>query len=224
MKTLTVALLFVSVCYQALAECFTEIAGRNTEELVSKILDHKFITELADGKLSDRRFTYFKAVDGIYVAKFAKVLRDLSFKLEGHNAEELQSFLYNRSSSSTSGSNESEPELERCHACEAYSEFEAQAVNRNPFEGVVAISPCFIVYAVVAKFLKERSVENNKYNDWIERYSSPKYLEWYKQMVDHLNQLADRATSDQFNRMLEVYQKAVEYEFSFFDSAYQLGP
>lgn len=223
MKTLIIAFLFVGVCHQTWAERFTEIAGRNTGELVSKILDHKFIIELADGKLSDRRSTYFKAVDGIYVAKFIKVLRDLSFKLEEYNVPELQGFLRNLSSTSTSGSNESEPGLERCPACEAYSEFEAQAVNRDPFEGVAAISPCFIVYAVVAKSLRERSVGDNKYQSWIDRYSSPKYLEWHKKMVDYLNQLADKANQDQFNRMLEVYRTAVEYEFRFFDSAYQLG-
>lgn len=227
MKTVF-SLFFLVFSFPLAAASFTEVAETTTKNLVDQILNHPFVRDIANGTLSEDTFSCFETQDNIYIRRYSDalfamidILEDWAFEGYALADSNLQTFLYRASISTTKSWKTPAPsQMDQCDTCRDYSNFELHSVQKCPFKGLAALAPCYLVYAKIALRLKERSVPNNSYQSWIDKYSDPGSIARSEEMASFLNQVAEKANTKKRQEMLETFHRAVSYELKFLDSAY----
>jgi thiaminase/transcriptional activator TenA len=201
---------------------FMTEAENMTEVIFSQIIRHPFLIELANGTLPKQKFDYFSRQDSMYDWKYADRLLELASKA---HKPQLKIFLDTAANHSTMAWQTPMPnENDQCPSCEAYSNFEKQAVTESFSGGLAAIAPCYVIYDKVGIWLKEHSVQNNPYQDFINSYSSKRFKHHVAEMKITLNEIAAEEGVIGRQKMLYNYMKSVSYEWQFFNSAYQMAP
>lgn len=103
----------------------------------------------------------------------------------------------------------------------SYSSFLLATSSLKTFwEGLTAILPCFWTYAEIADFHREKLLRNGNalYTEWAAVYLSESYLS----LVGRLRGLVD-AASAAYERLREVFLTASQYEYDYWDTAYNYG-
>ena len=85
------------------------------------------------------------------------------------------------------------------------------------------VFPCAWTYSDWSKRLKEQygdMLEANFYRPWIEKYASDEFAEPFEWFYDTLDSLVNGMTNTQRNNIEEIFIRSVEFEYLFWDSAY----
>jgi thiaminase (transcriptional activator TenA) len=214
-------------------EAFSEIASRQTQTLRAAIRRLPFNTELAAGSLARERFQHYITQDAIYLGQFSRALALAAAKAP--NAATLEAFTqsalraaavervlhedYLRAVGMDPGMLE---RTEPAPDCLAYTSFLIAAAYHEPWEVLVAaLLPCFTIYWEVGGSISAAATAANPYRAWIDTYADPRFGEAVRETAAIVDRAAEKASEPVRARMLAAFIRAAQYEWLFWDGAYQ---
>ncbi|WP_395334990.1 thiaminase II [Novosphingobium sp. BL-8H] len=197
------------------------------------IMDHPFLTELADGTLQAESFRHYIVQDSLYLAEYARVLAlaaarapsaagRLEFsdgaKVAVQVEEALHQAFFAQFGVTPEMAHDSAPSPE----CLAYTSYlSALAATRSYEELIAGILPCFWIYWEVGCHVKPRAASPNPYAAWIETYAAPSFGEATDRVRALVDAAAEAATPATRAAMATAFRYASRYEWMFWDSAYR---
>ena len=212
----------------------TEFLRNQVNDVWTRIINHPFVTELFSGSLPLEKFRYYVVQDYNYLITLTRCQALIASKLENPAAmrrvlelaladvtTELEN--YNRLLNSL-GLNISDVVKARPSPTNiAYMNFLlTTCALGSPYEGLVAILPCYWTYLEIAKYHADKLGRNpvKVYRDWASVYLTPEYAG----IVDGLRAIIDEASDylmRDFNKLLNIFRQASIYEYLFWDMAYR---
>ena len=212
---------------------FSEQARRRTAAMRRSIAALPFNSELAAGTLTCERFQYYITQDALYLGQFSRALTIAAAKAP--DSMTLQSFaqsalgaiavertLHEHYLSSfgvdpaTLGNTEPAPD------CLAYTNFLLATAYHEPWEVLIAaVLPCFWIYWDVGCSIAATASPDNPYQTWIKTYANPHFGEAVQSVIAVADRAAVTASNTVLARMLEAFIRATQYEWLFWDAAYQ---
>jgi thiaminase/transcriptional activator TenA len=214
---------------------FCNDAWAHTVKLQQAALHHPFNEELATGSLSRERFQFYLAQDSRYLIAFGRALAvaaarapepgDLTFFSGAAREAVVVERALHEGYFERFGLSEADlAAIETSPTCLAYTSFLlATALTGSYPELVAALLPCFWVYQHVGSDIFERQqVADNPYRTWIETYADDAFAVSVQSCKDAADRAAAATDETTRQRMLAAFTRACEYEWLFWESAYQL--
>lgn len=213
---------------------FCEKAWAETEALRGRIDALPFNRELADGSLSEERFRFYMIQDALYLEGYSRSLAAASAKAPDPDAmqrfaaaseealvveRELHAGFFQKFgvSSEEAAATEASP------TCTAYVNFLLAAAQVGSYgELVAAILPCFWIYWDVGLKIAKEAGSDNPYAAWIETYSDEAFGDQVKAVIGIADRTAEAGSEFEQNRMMAAFVRSTQYEWMFWDSAYNL--
>jgi len=94
------------------------------------------------------------------------------------------------------------------------------ALSGNLAEIVAAMLPCYWLYADIGLQNKDAKPGVEIYENWIETYASEWFQTSTNEMIDLLDELAEKASGDEKEKIKEQFIIAKEYELAFWEMSY----
>lgn len=205
---------------------FSEEIRQAAQQYWDSSFNHPFVTGIGDGTLPLAKFRHYVLQDAYYLKHFAKIqaraaskaqdfatIAELAEHATSTYAAELslhQSFFEPLGISS-----EALAEFEPAPTAYAYVSHMHHASEGTLGETIAAILPCYWLYYEVGQQLQSCTPDSPIYAQWIATYSS----EWFERVVfeqvDRLNDLAERASAEERERMKQHFVKSCYYELMF---------
>jgi thiaminase/transcriptional activator TenA len=213
---------------------FSEEAWSRTERLQRAILELPFNTELAAGTLSRERFQFYLAQDARYLIGFGRALAVAAtraddvdevafFAHSGHEAIVVERQLHQGYFDRFGLAAADLAAIETSPTCLGYTSYLLAIAQTGSYaELVAALLPCFWVYHHVGTDIVARQQGDNPYREWIDTYADDDFgvaVAKCRAAADRAATTVDEATRE---RMYQAFQRATEYEWLFWDSAYRL--
>jgi thiaminase (transcriptional activator TenA) len=212
---------------------FSEEAWQQNAALRAAIHDLPFNTELAAGTLAPERFRWYIMQDALYLAQYSRVLSLAAAKAPdtatsqnfGHSAlgaiaveQRLHEHYLHEFGVEPAAIAAAEPMPD----CLAYTSFLLATAHQQPWEVLVAaLLPCFWIYWDVASAITRAAAPNNRYQAWIDTYADPAFGESVQRVIDIADWAAAGATPAVRAFMLSAFARSAQYEWLFWDGAYQ---
>jgi thiaminase (transcriptional activator TenA) len=212
---------------------FSDEAWRRTTQLREAIHALPFNTELAAGSLPRERFQNYIIQDALYLAQFSRALAIAaarapdtatmqSFAQSALGAVAVEQALHRRYlqdfgvDPASIGSAEPSPD------CLAYTNFLIAAAYHRPWEVLVAaLLPCFWIYWDVGCAIARKAAPENPYRAWIDTYADERFGEAVQRVIAASDRAAEAATARTRTEMLAAFVRACQYEWLFWEGAYQ---
>ena len=209
---------------------FSETAWQRTARLRQAIHALPFNTELAEGSLSRERFQGYVVQDAIYLGQYSRILAMAGVR--GPNGATLHTFAasaleavaveqalherYFREFGIDPAAAEPSPD------CLGYTSFLLATAYHDPWEVLVAaLLPCFWVYWDVGTAIAKRASTENPFRAWIDTYSDAGFGDAVRAVIAITDRAAEATTPAIVNRMMVAFVRSTQYEWLFWDSAYQ---
>ena len=212
---------------------FSEEAWDRTRRLREAIHRLPFNTELAAGSLARDRFQGYITQDSLYLGRFSRALAIAAARAPDSDA--MQSFAesalravaveqalhgqYLREfgiDPARIGEAETSPD------CLAYTSYLIAAAYHEPWEVLVAaLLPCFRIYWDVGCAIAQRAAPENPYRAWIDTYADERFGKAVETAVAVGDRAAAAVTATTRAAMLAAFVRACQYEWLFWDGAYQ---
>ena len=212
---------------------FSEEAWQRTARLRDTIHRLPFNTELAAGILARDRFQAYIVQDAIYLGRFSRALAIAAAKAPDFEA--MQSFaqsalravaveqvLHGRYLREFGIDSARIADTEPSPDCLAYISYLMATAYHEPWEVLVgALLPCFRIYWDVGCAIAQKAASENPYRAWIETYADARFGEAVRTVVA-IGDRAAAATGEAIRaQMLAAFVRACQYEWLFWDGAYQ---
>jgi thiaminase/transcriptional activator TenA len=212
---------------------FSDSAWQQTAALRAAIGRLPFITELTAGSLARARFQTYITQDAVYLGQFSRALALAAAKAP--DASLVQQFAH-----SAVGAVAVEQALHEKYLrefgvdpaaalsaepspdCLAYTGFLLATAHQEPWPVLVAaLLPCFRIYWDVGCMIAANTVPDNPYRAWIDTYANPDFGASVERMMTTVDAAADTVTPAVRDRMCAAYIRCSQYEWLFWDGAYQ---
>jgi thiaminase/transcriptional activator TenA len=212
---------------------FSQTAWHQTQALRRSIHALAFNSELAGGTLARERFQHYIIQDALYLVQFSRALALAAAKAP--DAETLQAFAQSAQNAVAVERALHEHYLrafgvdpaalagtEPAPDCLAYTSFLLATAYHEPWEVLVAaLLPCFWIYWDVGCAIAESAARDNPYRAWIDTYADPRFGEAVQTVIAIADRAAAAAGEPVRGRMLAAFTRAAQYEWLFWDGAYQ---
>lgn len=212
---------------------FSEEAWQRTATLRAAIHNLPFNTELAAGTLAAERFRFYITQDALYLAQYSRVLSLAAAKAPdtatsqvfGHSAlgaiaveERLHEHYLREFGVEPAAIAAAEPAPD----CLAYTSFLIATAHQQPWEVLVAaLLPCFWIYWEVARAITRSAAPDNRYQAWIDTYADQAFGDAVARVITIADAAATAATPAGRASMLAAFGRSAQYEWLFWDGAYQ---
>jgi len=175
---------------------WSEGVWNESNSVVEKIKNHKFIQELMEGILNENIFKEYIIQDIMYCDIFNSCMKKLSEKIdiEEYNNKLLE-FSKSKSSISMREFYKNKygliPDTKKNNVNGKYTSLIIDSVeNKSIQEGLSSMLACYWVYFDVGNYIHDNQIKNkdNKYQNWIDNYGNPNYgkkVECYKNICDY---------------------------------------
>ena len=212
---------------------FSEAAWQRTARLRQAIDALPFNVELAAGSLSRERFQGYIVQDALYLGVYSRVLAIAGAKgpdgavlrafgecaLEAVAVEQALHERYLREfgiDPALLASAEPSPD------CLGYTSFLLAAAYHDPWEVLVAaLLPCFWIYWDVGSTIAKRAAADNPYRAWIDTYADEAFGEAVRTVIGITDRAAEKTTTAIQERMMTAFIRSTQFEYLFWDGAYQ---
>lgn len=214
---------------------FTTQAWNNIDKIYNSILQMEFIQELKQGSLSQEIFQHYIIQDGIYLGEFSRALAIISAKAPtpdlqlqfARNASEaiaVERALHEEFFAEFKILPEIALATQPNPTCLNYTNFLLTTAYQNSFAvSVAAVLPCFWIYLEVGKHIYQQTDSKiNPYQKWIDTYVDVDFESSVKKVIDVVNDMATKVTAEELILMNQVFYRASQFEWMFWDSAYNL--
>jgi thiaminase/transcriptional activator TenA len=195
-------------------------------------LKHPFVRGLGEGTLPAEAFQRWLRQDYVFLREYARLLAWSSAKAdELDSMRRFASLLHltlntemalHRQYAARYGLDAAALEREaRWPTTQAYTDFLVRTAAEGDLADAVAVlMPCFWGYVYIAQRLtrgRGQGGERGEYDEWVEQYASPEFVqaaEWLKQ---ELNRLTHDVGNDKKRRLTELFLLSSRYEFLFWE-------
>ena len=207
---------------------WSEEVWNESNSVVEKIKNHKFIQELMEGVLNENIFKEYIIQDIMYCDIFNSCMKKLSEKIdiEEYNNKLLE-FSKSKSSISMREFYKNKfgliPDTKKNNVNGKYTSLIIDSVeNKSIQEGLSSMLACYWVYFDVGNYIHDNQIKNkdNKYQNWIDNYGNPNYgkkVECYKNICDYYANL-DPSKKES---MKNIFLQCAQYEYDFFNEVYE---
>ena len=210
---------------------FCDRAWQRTTELRAAIHGLRFNRELAAGTLDEARFRFYITQDALYLDQYARILAMAGARgpdgatlrlfaesaLEAVAVEQVLHSQYMRQFGVDSSRVEPSPD------CLSYTSFLLATAYHERWEVLMAgLLPCFWIYWDVGNAIARESAAENKYRAWIDTYSDEGFGNAVRAVIAATDKAAAGATDLVRGRMITAFVRSSQYEYLFWDGAYQL--
>jgi thiaminase/transcriptional activator TenA len=212
---------------------FSEEAWQRAALLRVAIHTLPFNTELTAGSLPRDRFQTYIVQDALYLAQFSRALviaaarapdtaTMQSFAQSALGAVAVEQALHHRYLQDFGVDPASIASAEPSPDCLAYTNFLIAAAYHRPWEVLVAaLLPCFWIYWDVGCSTASKAAPDNPYRAWINTYADERFGETVQRVIRASDRAAEAATAPTRVEMLAAFVRACQYEWLFWDGAYQ---
>jgi len=203
--------------------------GRTLSQYSEKIYCHSFNIGLLHGTLSKKHFGRFLQQDKLYLQDFARALRETGNRF-AHQPEQLlfhglskyilntEIKLYDKyfPELMPSPSLFSPPRVVKIPSVDAYTKY--LLCTEAPANVAVAkLAPCFLLYKDLGVYMKPRLSKNNQYEQWVNSYTSEKFMQASQQITQVLITLSEKACPQTKEDMLLAFESSLKFEIAFWD-------
>jgi thiaminase/transcriptional activator TenA len=190
---------------------FSDEAWEHTARLREAIHQLPFNTELAAGSLARDRFQSYIIQDSLYLGRFSRALAIAAAKAPDSNT--MQSFAQSALSAIA---------VEQALHSLSYTSYLIAAAYHEPWEVLVAaLLPCFRIYWDVGCAIAQKAGPENPYRAWIDTYADQRFGKAVETAVATGDRAAAAVTTATRTAMLKAFVRACQYEWLFWDGAYQ---
>jgi len=212
---------------------FSDEAWHRTAGLRDAIHRLPFNTELAAGSLSRDRFQSYIAQHAIYLRQFSRALAisaakapdtatTQSFAQSALGAIAVEQALHGRYLRDFGVDPVGIADAEPSPDCLAYTSYLIAAAYHDPWEVLVAaLLPCFWLYWDVGCAIARTAAPRNPYKAWIDTYADERFGEAVRTVIETSDRAAAATTAATRAKMLAAFTRACQYEWLFWDGAYQ---
>lgn len=210
---------------------FSEKLKHNNIDTWNKILNHNFITEIAENVLPIIKFIFYLKQDKIFLRAFCNLLTmastitdDKEIKLwfealmESTTKYEIpmQDEILQRLDNNYLNSGVSAENVTR-----DYITYMNSVSNSEDLALIVsAIGPCPWTYYEISNALIKKNVKSKAFKKWLQFYSSNESGKQVKELKQLLNKLARNASEKKKIEMNSRFSISCNYELKFWDMAY----
>jgi thiaminase/transcriptional activator TenA len=212
---------------------FSEAAWQRSAKLRQAIDALPFNTELTAGTLSRERFQGYIVQDALYLGQYSRILAIAGAR--GPDAATLRAFgacaleavaveqaLHERYLTEFGVDPARLIDAEPWPDCLGYTSFLLATAYHEPWEVLVAaLLPCFWIYWDVGTRIAKTAATANPYRAWIETYADEGFGEAVRTVIGITDQAAAATTSTIQDRMMTAFMRSTQYEWLFWDGAYQ---
>jgi thiaminase/transcriptional activator TenA len=212
---------------------FSDEAWQRTARLREAIHRLPFNTELASGSLARARFRAYIIQDALYLGRFSRALAIAAAKAP--DVEAMESFaqsalsavaveraLHGRYLQEFGLDPDRIGDAETSPDCLAYTSYLLAAAYHEPWEVLVAaLLPCFRIYWDVGCAIAQKARSDNPYRAWIDTYADERFGKAVETVVAIGDRAAAAVTTATRAAMLAAFIRACQYEWLFWDGAYQ---
>lgn len=199
-------------------------AYKSAQGIINKIKSHPMVLALASGNLGTECFEIYQEQDRIYLDKYSEVLKQRLGMLVQSDEKQVFAQFVNESLDAEVQANNTLLKTETAMplTLEYLSHYDECAESGNAAIAMASILPCNWIYYEVGQHIAELSGNRpNPYSEWIALYSD----ELMKRGAELCRKICDRLASEEsdetWHRMTEVFVKSVEYEYLFWEQAWQ---
>jgi thiaminase/transcriptional activator TenA len=210
---------------------FCDRAWQRTTDLRAAIHALPFNRELAAGTLDEARFRFYIEQDALYLDQYARILvmagargpDGATLRLFGECALEAvaveQALHAQYLTRFGAGAAPAEPSPD----CLSYTSFLLATAYHETWEVLMAaLLPCFWIYWDVGNAIAREAASDNKYRAWIDTYSDAGFGDAVRAVIAATDKAAADATDKIRDRMMTAFIRSSQYEYLFWDGAYQL--
>lgn len=213
--------------------------SRGLKERATKVWEdgynHPFVQEIGQGTLDKEKFKFYLLQDYLYLLQYAKVFATAAIKSDTEelmtNFSKIQYFIL-----------ANEMDLHREYMAgfgikpDDVGNIKSSLYNRTYTANMLAIGhtgglaevmatifPCAWTYSDWGKRLKEQyadKLEGNFYRTWIEKYAGTEFEDSFGWFYDTLDSLVENMSDEQREKIVEIFISSVEFEYLFWDMAY----
>jgi thiaminase/transcriptional activator TenA len=208
---------------------FCDHVWQRTTVLRAAIHDLPFNRELAAGTLDKARFQFYIEQDAQYLEQYSRILAMAGVRgpdgatlrlfaesaLEAVAVEQALHARYLNEFSSTAA----EPSPD----CLGYTSFLLATAYHEPWEVLMAaVLPCFWIYWDVGNAIAREAGAENRYRAWIDTYSDEGFGDAVRAVIAATDTAAAGASAAVRDRMMTAFIRSTQYEYLFWEGAYQL--
>ena len=213
---------------------FSDRIWQRTTPLRDAIHALDFNKELAAGTLARETFQFYIVQDALYLDQYARALAiagargpdSATLRAFGHYAIEaiaVEQALHERYLREFGVDPENIATAEPSPDCLGYTSFLMATAYHEPWEVLVAaLLPCFWIYWDVGNAIAREAAADNKYRAWIDTYSDAGFGNAVRAVIAATDKAAEGATNSVRARMMTAFVRSSQYEYLFWDGAYQL--
>ncbi|MGK7950291.1 MAG: thiaminase II [Xenococcaceae cyanobacterium] len=214
---------------------FSFQAWKKIENIYQAIVKMPFVKELESGSLDRQIFQQYIIQDSIYLGEFARVLAiisakapqpdiQLQFASSVREAIVVERSLHENFFAEFGIPAEAALATEPSPTCLNYTNFLIATAYQHSFAvTVAAVLPCFWIYLAVGKHIyQQATTQANPYQKWIDTYIDPEFEASVNYVIQIADQAAEKASVRELELMNQVFYRASQFEWMFWDSAYQL--
>jgi thiaminase/transcriptional activator TenA len=213
---------------------FCDHAWQRTTELRAAIHALPFNRELAAGTLGQQRFQFYITQDAVYLEQYARILALAGVR--GPNAATLRLFaesalgavsveqaLHGQYLTQFGMDPATLAQAEPSPDCLGYTSFLLATAYHDPWEVLVAaLLPCFWIYWDVGNAIAREAAADNPYRAWIDTYTDEGFGHAVRAVIAATDTAAEAATTLVRSRMMNAFIRCSQYEWLFWDGAYQM--
>ena len=210
---------------------FTALLWETNREKVERIADTPFYRAMSAGTLSRESFRDYLEQDALYLNEDNRALlltaascgcsEDKSFfeKLAGEGIA-LERELHKTLKKEFSLDTERAAGSTRMNtACRLYSSHLIHtAEHRSCRESAAALLPCYWVYQNAGLRVRDRSVDSNPYQSWLETYAGEAFACFSRDFIQLTERMGSSAEPEMRLKMAETFSRSTDLELTFISS------
>ncbi|MDB5402459.1 MAG: tenA [Rhodopila sp.] len=210
---------------------FCDHAWQRTTALRAAIHGLPFNRELAAGTLDQARFQFYITQDALYLDQYSRVLAmagargpdGATLRLFAESAVAAVAVEQALHGQYLTAFGADALEAEPSPDCVNYTSFLLATAYHEPWEVLMAaLLPCFWIYWDVGNAIAREAAADNKYRAWIDTYSDAGFGDAVRAVIAATDKASAGATDAVRARMLTAFIRSSQYEYLFWDGAYQL--
>ncbi len=204
------------------------------QRIYAAIIAHPFIKGLTDGSLEEDRFRFYVIQDALYLGEFARALNVaaarapddewvMTFSEHAKAVILLERSLHEQFFEHWGFKREDVYSRHMAPTNLAYTAFLVATAYSRPFHELLgALLPCYWVYWEVGKELERHGSKKELYQRWIDTYSSKKYAEVCRAVLNVGDSLGRELALEEKNRVRKHFITSCRYEYMFWDAAHRM--
>ncbi|WP_433958206.1 thiaminase II [Cytobacillus horneckiae] len=217
-----------------MTKTFTEELRMHANMIWEENFRHPFVKGIAEGNLPLENFRFYVMQDSYYLSHFARVQA-----IGAARADELHTTA--RMAAHAQGTYEAELGLhekfmkllnitnaeldafEPAPTAYAYTSHLYRVADSGTIgEIIAALLPCYWIYYDIGQSFKGAAPAEPIYQEWIAAYGGEWFGKLVVEQIDRLNELAEKATDQEKNKMRQHFLISCQYELQFWEMAYKL--